>query len=82
MSYDKPDPMNGALPSRHRRERAGPSHDRLAYSVRQAADKVSVSERQIWEEIASGRLRSRKVGRRRVIPDEDLRDWLRTRPSE
>ncbi len=54
---------------------------RLAYSVEQAARLVSISRRQLYEEIGSGRLLTRKVGKRRLVLSEDLKNWLRSRPS-
>ena len=54
---------------------------RLAYSVDQAAKLVSISRRQLYEEIGSGRLLTKKVGKRRLVLSEDLRNWLQTRPS-
>jgi excisionase family DNA binding protein len=40
---------------------------RLAVNVTEAARRLMVSPRAVWTEIASGRLRSFKVGRRRLI---------------
>jgi excisionase family DNA binding protein len=53
---------------------------RLALSVQEAAELVGISRRQIYEEMSRGRLRSIKVGRRRLVPHEDLKHWLRARP--
>ena len=53
----------------------------LDYSVDQAAKLVSISRRQLYEEIGSGRLLTKKVGKRRLVLSEDLRNWLQTRPS-
>jgi excisionase family DNA binding protein len=53
----------------------------LALSVEEAARVVGISRRQIYEEITRGRLRTVKVGKRRLVPHDDLKHWLRTRPA-
>ena len=50
----------------------------LAYSPRQAADVSSLSLRKLMKDIANGRLRSYRKGRRRIILAEDLRRYLRS----
>ena len=50
----------------------------LARSVAQFCKDTSLSRSFVYEEIKSGRLRSVKKGRRRLILDEDGREWLRT----
>lgn len=55
---------------------------RLAYSIREAADAIGVSRSSMYLEIAEGRLRVRKVGRRSVISDADLSTWLATLPAK
>ncbi len=50
--------------------------DRLAYSVDDAAALVSVGTRTIYREIAAGRLRIAKLGKRTLVPAEALNDWL------
>jgi excisionase family DNA binding protein len=57
-----------------------PLSNRLALSVQEAAKVVGISRRQIYEEMSRGRLRSIKVGKRRLVPHDDLKHWLRTRP--
>ena len=49
----------------------------LAYSPRGAADASSLSVRMIRAAMASGALRSRKRGRRRIILARDLELYLR-----
>jgi excisionase family DNA binding protein len=55
-----------------------PTHkpDPLALSIAQAADSTDVSRSQLYEEMRAGRLKYVKVGARRLILVEDLRDWL------
>jgi excisionase family DNA binding protein len=50
----------------------------LARSIAQFCKDTSLGRSFVYEEIKSGRLRSVKKGRRRLIPDEDGREWLRT----
>lgn len=57
-----------------RGERAG----RLAVSVEEAADVSGLGRTSIYEAMGSGALRSLKVGKRRLILVEDLRDWLKS----
>ena len=49
----------------------------LALSIRQACAVAGVSRSTLYEEIAAGRLKSIRIGARRLILVEDLRDWLR-----
>jgi excisionase family DNA binding protein len=52
----------------------------LALSVEEAAAAVGgFSRRFMFLEIEAGRLRSTKIGRRRVIPVEALREWWEAR---
>ena len=48
----------------------------LADGVLESAQKVGMSRAYLWKEIAAGRLRSFKVGNRRLIAREDLQAWL------
>jgi excisionase family DNA binding protein len=48
----------------------------LACSVNEAAGLVGVSRSRLYLEIASGRLRVRKVGKRTIVETAALRDWL------
>lgn len=58
-----------------------PARERLALSVSEAAEEVRISRRQIYEELQAGRLRTVKVGRRRLVRREDLKLWLDSRPA-
>jgi len=49
---------------------------RLAYSMREVAAAIGMSERSVWSLIASGRLRSIKLGRSVRIPREALAELL------
>jgi excisionase family DNA binding protein len=53
-----------------------PQPDRLL-SVPDAAHRIGVGRSMLYEEIAAGRLRSMKVGRRRLIPQGAISDYIR-----
>ena len=48
----------------------------LAYSVPDAARKLGISPRAIYNRIGSGEIKSFKVGPRRLISDEALRKFI------
>jgi excisionase family DNA binding protein len=49
---------------------------RLGFSVEEAASASNCGRTTIFQEIREGRLKARKIGRRTIILDEDLRAWL------
>ncbi|HEV2605167.1 MAG TPA: helix-turn-helix domain-containing protein [Microvirga sp.] len=53
----------------------------IALSIMDAARMVGVGRTTIYEAMASGRLPARKLGRRTVILDADLRQWLSSLPA-
>lgn len=53
----------------------------VAYTVEMAAKAATVGRTTIYEAIGAGALKARKLGRRTVILDEDLRAWLASLPS-
>jgi excisionase family DNA binding protein len=53
---------------------------KYAHSVEDAARIASSGRTTVYEEINAGRLKARKVGRRTLILDEDLRAWLASLP--
>lgn len=55
---------------------AGDAGVRFAHSVKQSARMAGVSVSYLYEEMAEGRLRFLKVGRRRLIRPDDLLEWL------
>jgi excisionase family DNA binding protein len=61
------------------------SIDRLAVSPAEAARIASVGRTTLYEALGSGALRSLKIGNRRLIMIEALREWLaaaeRVRPG-
>jgi excisionase family DNA binding protein len=50
--------------------------ERLAYTVEEAAAVVGVGRDLLYDEIRTGRLRSKKAGSRRVIARHHLLEWL------
>ena len=55
---------------------------RLGWSVKELANALGLSRSLLWEEVRSGRLRGRRVGKRRIVVlDQDLREWLRKAES-
>jgi Helix-turn-helix domain len=55
--------------------------NKLAYSIPDLRDVVGLSKTKAFEEIASGKLRARKIGRRTVVLAEDLVDYLESLPE-
>jgi excisionase family DNA binding protein len=49
---------------------------RLAYSIDEAAQAIGVSKRTIEELLSTGQLRSKVIGRRRLIPVSALRKLI------
>jgi excisionase family DNA binding protein len=52
--------------------------DRLAVSPAEAGRLVGVGRTKIYEAIGAGELKSLKIGSRRLVALDALRDWLRT----
>jgi len=55
---------------------------RLGYGISEAAESIGCSPGHVRNLIARGELRSVKVGRRRIVPDEDLRGLLAQKSEE
>jgi len=51
-------------------------HERLAYSVDEAATVLGIARETVYELIRSGELRSRKAGSRRIIGRHHLLEFL------
>lgn len=54
----------------------------LAHSPDRAALKLGISPRAVYTHIATGELRSFKVGKRRLIPDAELHAFVQRRMAE
>jgi excisionase family DNA binding protein len=52
------------------------TNGKLAYSIAELPELVSLGRSHIYEEIRAGRLRTIKAGRRTLVLAEDLREWL------
>ena len=50
--------------------------EKLAFTIEEAAKLASVGRTSLYNEIRSRRLKTRKVGRRRVVPRAELLRWL------
>ena len=51
-----------------------------ALSIREFSQVYGPGRTRVYEELKSGRLRGRKVGRRTIITQDDAEDWLRRLP--
>lgn len=55
---------------------------KLAYTLRDAAQMTSLSERFLSKQIAAGRLQAQRVGRRVLILRAELERWLKAAEEE
>jgi len=53
----------------------------LAYTINEACKKSRSSRAYMYQQIAEGKLRARKRGRRTVILPADLRAWVESLPE-
>lgn len=53
----------------------------LSYSVAEAVEASGVGRSFLYEQIKSGRLKARKLGRRTLILAEDMQSWLAALPK-
>jgi len=54
---------------------------KLAYSICELANDGPIGRSSIYNQIAAGRLRARKIGRRTIILDKDWRAFLASTPA-
>jgi excisionase family DNA binding protein len=59
----------------------GPGGSKLAFTVEEAARALGIGRTKLFAEIAAGRLRARKAGKRTLIAVEDARAYLASLPS-
>jgi excisionase family DNA binding protein len=52
-----------------------------AMGIEEFCDRYGLGRTRAYEEIKSGRLPARKVGRRTLITHDDAEDWLRRLPA-
>jgi excisionase family DNA binding protein len=61
----------------NRRERRHPAPEPMTWTIEDVLTAVpGMSRSKLYLEIRSGRLPSTKIGTRRVVRPEDVRDWL------
>jgi excisionase family DNA binding protein len=51
-----------------------------AYSISEAMHEIAIGRDKIYDVIREGKLRARKVGRRTIITDDDLTEYLQSLP--
>lgn len=61
--------------------KVGAPASKVAHSIDGACEAADVGRTSIYEAIRSGDLIARKLGRRTVILDDDLRAWLASLPA-
>jgi excisionase family DNA binding protein len=64
---------------RNKRENAVPREQRIALDIETAADMLSVSRRHVYDLINEGRIRSTKLGDRRLISRRELERLIEER---
>jgi len=57
-----------------------PGH-RKAYSLREVGGLINTGQTKLFELIKSGQLKTRKLGRKRLVLDTDLEKFLETLPN-
>lgn len=50
--------------------------DKLLYSIKDAAEKLSISQRVMEQLIHDGHVETIKIGRRRLVPSEALTEYV------
>ncbi len=53
-----------------------------AYTISGIVGMDFISRTQLYQEVKSGRLRVRKIGRRTIVLARDLQEWLDSRPCK
>jgi excisionase family DNA binding protein len=51
-----------------------------AMNIAEFCERYGTRRTKLYEELKSGRLRARKIGRRTIITEDDAEDWLRRLP--
>jgi excisionase family DNA binding protein len=55
--------------------------EQIAVSVEEAGKLAGVGRTTIFKELRDGRLKGRKIGRRTVVPIDELNAWLTSLPT-
>jgi excisionase family DNA binding protein len=58
-----------------------PSARQRAMSIEEFCERYGPGRTKVYEELKSGRLRGRKIGKRTIIVEDDAEDWLRRLPA-
>lgn len=58
-----------------------PDDPRLAVAPAEAAKLAGISRSEIYNQLASGHIKARKVGKRTLVELASLRDWLASLPA-
>jgi excisionase family DNA binding protein len=67
----------GARISEVERQRRAPQR---GFSIQEFSQVYGLGRTKVYEELKSGRMRGRKIGRRTIITEDDAEDWLRRLP--
>lgn len=58
-----------------------PKFKRIGYSAKRACKMLDIGRTKLFEEIEEGRLRVKYVGRKLLIPHDEIMSWLEALPS-
>lgn len=53
----------------------------VAVTVEQALQLMGISRSQFYRELAAGRINARKVGKRTIVPMDEIRRWVENLPT-
>ena len=73
--------MKSLTPSVQATDVPAPKSTKVASSIPETAEEVGVGRSRLYEEIAAGRLKVRKVGARSIILHTDRDAWLASLPE-
>ena len=54
---------------------------KLAYSVNEAMQAIGVGRTKLYSEINAGKIKTRKLGNKTIIPAKDLSDYIEALPA-
>jgi excisionase family DNA binding protein len=52
-----------------------------AFTINEAAKVAGVGRSTLYAELASGRLKAKKLGRRTIVPEHALAEWMSSLPA-
>ena len=56
-------------------------YPRAALRVNEACTALSISRSKLYQELAEGRIRALKCGRRTLVPTDEITKWLNSLPD-